>query len=152
GHVSRLVELVRETIAEESDPEVRLKLMIRRFVEAYAEARHEHRVLTQDVKFLAGAGKARVLAREREVVAAFADTIALLRPEAGAENLHKPLTMLLFGMINWMFTWLKPDGELTYEAMAPVVTELFFGGIAAVRSPVTAKKIRRRPTQKETLA
>jgi TetR/AcrR family transcriptional regulator len=60
--------------------------------------------------------------------------------------------MLLFGMINWMFTWLKPDGELTYEAMAPVVTELFFGGIAAVRSPVTAKKIRRRPTQKETLA
>jgi TetR/AcrR family transcriptional regulator len=152
GHVSRLVELVRETIAEESDPEVRLKLMIRRFVEAYAEARHEHRVLTQDVKFLAGAGKARVLSREREVVAAFADTIALLRPEAGAENLHKPLTMLLFGMINWMFTWLKPDGELTYEAMAPVVTELFFGGIAAVRSPVTAKKIRRRPTQKETLA
>jgi len=153
GHVSRLVELVRETIAEESEPEARLKLMIRRFVEAYAEARHEHRVLTQDVKFLTGAGKARVLAREREVVGAFADTIALLRPEAGAENLHKPLTMLLFGMINWMFTWLKPDGELTYEAMAPVVTELFFGGIASVRSPVTVKKIRRRPTQtKETLA
>ena len=109
-------------------------------------------MLTQDVKFLTGAGKARVLAHEREVVAAFADTIALLRPEAGAEGLHKPLTMLLFGMINWMFTWLKPEGELTYEAMAPVVTELFFGGIGAVRSPVTAKKTRRKPTPKETLA
>jgi hypothetical protein len=52
-----------------------------------------------------------------------------------------------------MFTWLKPDGDLTYEAMAPVVTELFLGGIGAVRSPVAAKKSRRKPTQpKETLA
>ena len=153
GHVSRLVDLVRQTVADEPDPEARLKLMIRRFVEAYAEARHEHRVLTQDVKFLHGAGKLRVLSREREVVGAFADTIALLRPEEGAQSLHKPLTMLLFGMINWMFTWLKPEGELTYEAMAPVVTELFFGGLASVRSPVAAKKIRKRPTrQKETLA
>ena len=152
GHVSRLVELVRETIAEESEPQARLKLMIRRFVEAYAEARHEHRVLTQDVKFLHGAGKTRVLAREREVVAAFADTIALLRPEAGAENLHKPLTMLLFGMINWMFTWLKPDGELTYEAMAPVVTELFFGGLGAVHAPAVKRARKRQPQPKETLA
>jgi len=145
GHVSRLVQLVRETIAEQSDPEARLKLMIRRFVEAYAEARHEHRVLTQDVKFLHGAGKARVLSREREVVAAFADTIAQLRPDT--EPLHKPLTMLLFGMINWMFTWLHPSGELTYEAMAPVVSDLFFGGLGAVRAPR-----KKRPQQKETLA
>jgi AcrR family transcriptional regulator len=156
GHVTRLVELVREVLARESEPEARLRTMIRRFVEAYAEARHEHRVLTQDVKFLHGAGKTRVLACEREVVAAFADTIALLRPEEGAQRLHKPLTMLLFGMINWMFTWLKPEGELTYEAMAPVVTDLFFGGLSAVQAPPLqqrAKRARGKQSQaKETLA
>ncbi len=148
GHVTRLVELVREVGALELDPEARLRAMIRRFVEAYAEARHEHRVLTQDVKFLHGAGKSRVLAREREVVAAFADTIAQLRPEGAADTLHKPLTMLLFGMINWMFTWLSPKGELTYESMAPVVTDLFFGGFAAVKAPRRKKQ----PQPKETLA
>jgi hypothetical protein len=46
-----------------------------------------------------------------------------------------PLSMLLFGINNWMFTWLRPDGELSYETMASIVTDLFFGGIPAVRIP-----------------
>ena len=45
------------------------------------------------------------------------------------------LAMLLFGMINWMFTWLRPDGSLNHEQMAPLVADLFFGGLAAVRKP-----------------
>ena len=52
-----------------------------------------------------------------------------------AHELDKPLTMLLFGMINWMFTWLRPDGALSHEQMAPVVADLFIGGLAAVRPP-----------------
>ena len=47
----------------------------------------------------------------------------------------KPTTMLLFGMINWVFTWLKPDGGLSHAAMAPVVADLFFGGFPALRLP-----------------
>ena len=58
----------------------------------------------------------------------------LLRPELRGAHLHKPLTMLLFGMINWTFTWLRPDGALTYEAVAPMVADLFFGGLGAVRT------------------
>jgi len=41
-------------------------------------------------------------------------------------------------MINWMFTWLKPEGELTYDAMAPMVADLFFGGIGAVSAEPAA--------------
>jgi len=54
------------------------------------------------------------------------------------EKLHKPLTMLLFGMINWTFTWLKPDGDLSYEDMAPMVADLFFGGLGAVSAPAAS--------------
>ena len=43
--------------------------------------------------------------------------------------------MLLFGMVNWMFTWMKPDGALDHGAMAPLVTDLFLGGLQAVRDP-----------------
>jgi hypothetical protein len=43
--------------------------------------------------------------------------------------------MLLFGMINWMFTWVRPDGALTHEQLAPLVADLFFGGLPAVRVP-----------------
>jgi hypothetical protein len=38
-------------------------------------------------------------------------------------------------MMNWLFTWLRPDGPLTHEAMSEVVADLFFGGLQAVRAP-----------------
>ena len=98
-------------------------------------AQAAHRVLTEDVRFLEPADRERVLDAQRAVVAAFADAIADVRPELRAGDLHKPLTMLLFGMMNWMFIWLQPGGKLTHAAMAPIVADLFFGGLAAVRLP-----------------
>ena len=43
--------------------------------------------------------------------------------------------MLLFGMINWMFTWMKPEGALDHAAIAPIVADLFLGGLPAVKLP-----------------
>ena len=135
GHVSRLQALVEEVQAQNLPPEARLRTLIQRFVQEYAEAQHAHRVLTEDVKFLQPEDHERVLNKERAVVAAFAGALGEMRPDTEAAGLTKALTMLLFGMINWMFTWLRPDGELNYETMAPIVADLFFGGVSAVRMP-----------------
>jgi TetR/AcrR family transcriptional regulator len=131
-HIARLESVVREVEQQNLAPEPRLRQLVLRFVQEYANAQNEHRVLTEDVKFLNPEDQERILQGERRVVAAFAHTLAKLRPGLDAAGLTKPLTMLLFGMINWMFTWLKPDGELTHEDMAPIVADLFFGGIDAV--------------------
>jgi AcrR family transcriptional regulator len=132
AHIARLESVVREVEQQNLAPEPRLRQLVLRFVQEYANAQNEHRVLTEDVKFLNPEDQERILQGERRVVAAFAHTLAKLRPGLDAAGLTKPLTMLLFGMINWMFTWLKPDGELTHEDMAPIVADLFFGGIDAV--------------------
>ncbi len=135
GHVSRLEAIIGEVAALKLDAPARLRELIRRFVHEYAQARHDHGVLTQDVKFLEPRDRSRVLKKERAVVAAFAATIAEARPELARAALDKPLTMLLFGMINWMFTWLKPGGSLSHDDMAPIVADLFLGGLGAVRAP-----------------
>ena len=147
GHVNRLEALVDEVDRERLAPETRLRQLIHRFVEEYASARYAHRVLTADVRFLRPADRARILAAERRIVAGFAAVTASLRPQLEREGMAKPLTMLLFGMINWMFTWLKPDGELTYVAMAPVVADLFFGGVRAVRPPARRRQNANEPRQ-----
>ena len=134
-HMQRLEALVKEVQALHLAPEARLRLLIERFVEEYANAQDSHRVLTEDVKFLDPEDRDRVLDAQRRVVAAFARTVGELRPELKRAALDKPLTMLLFGMINWMFTWLKPEGPLSHQAMAPLVADLFFGGVPAVRLP-----------------
>ena len=154
-HVNRLKALVARAQQLPLDPTARMRELIRSFLEVYADAQAAHRVLTEDVKFLEPADRERVLDAQREVVAAFAEAIADTRPELRASELHKPLTMLLFGMMNWMFTWLQPGGKLTHAAMAPLDADLFFGGQNAVRLPApqaprarataaAAKKIARR--------
>jgi TetR/AcrR family transcriptional regulator len=138
GHVRRLAAIVGEVEALGLPPQARLRALIGRFVEEYALARHDHGVLTQDVKFLAARDRNRVLRHERAVVAAFARAVAEARPELARAELDKPLTMLLFGMINWMFTWLRPDGRLHHQEMAPIVADLFLGGLGAVAAPAAA--------------
>ncbi|HKB52493.1 MAG TPA: TetR/AcrR family transcriptional regulator [Ramlibacter sp.] len=135
AHVSRLQAIVGEALAQEHTPDARMRLLIRRLVEEYAGAQNAHRVLTEDVKFLDPADRERILDKEREVVNGFARVIAALRPDLQGQALSKPLTMLLFGMINWLFTWMKPGGALDYDAMAPIVADLFLGGLARVTAP-----------------
>jgi TetR/AcrR family transcriptional regulator len=132
-HVGRLKALVAQAQRQPLDPQARVRALIGSFLEVYADAQAAHRVLTEDVKFLEPADRERVLDGQREVVAAFAEAIAETRPDLRATELHKPVTMLLFGMMNWMFTWLQPGGKLTHAAMAPIVADLFFGGLNSVR-------------------
>jgi len=135
GHVSRLQALVAEVRALGLTPEPQFRELVRRIVEEYADAQHAHRVLTEDVKFLQPADRRRILDREREVVAGFAAVVGALRPQLKQASLDKPMTMLLFGMINWMYTWMKPDGALDHETLAPMVADLFLGGLSAVQLP-----------------
>jgi len=134
AHVARLEALVQAVMARHLAPEPHLKALIDRFMEAYARAEHEHRVLTEDVKFLADAERQAVQEAQRRVVRAFADAVAALRPDLRQAQLDKPLAMLLFGMINWTFSWLKPGGALSHETLAPLVTALFFNGLAGVHA------------------
>ena len=145
GHVTLLKTLASHVQRQPLDPQAQLRELIDSFVGAYAGSRAAHRVLTEDVKFLEPADRERLLAVQREVVAAFANAIAQVRPELRRAELHKPLTMLLFGMMNWMFTWLQPGGRLTYAAISPVVADLFLGGLNAVR---VAEPLKSRPAAK----
>ena len=141
-HVERLQRIARE------DGE--LRTLISRLVEEYADAQDEHWVLTSEVRFLEPADRSRILDREREVVAAFARRVSAMRPDLDEAALAKPLTMLLFGMVNWMFTWMKPDGALDHAAMAPVVADMFLGGLDAVKRPALAPTLSRtREREKE---
>ena len=83
GHVARLEALQAEVAARKLPPAEHLRALIEGFMRAYARAGNEHRVLTEDVKFLAEAERGEVLAAQRRVVAGFAASVLALRPELG---------------------------------------------------------------------
>jgi TetR/AcrR family transcriptional regulator len=145
SHVNHLHALVMEVLAQGLPPEQRLRQLIRGIVEEYAGAQAAHRVLTEDVRFLEPEDRKRILGLERAVVDGFAQAVAGVRPELANAALATPMAMLLFGMINWMFTWMRPDGTLDYDTLAPMVADLFLGGLPAVGIPQDLNKTSRKP-------
>jgi AcrR family transcriptional regulator len=147
SYIDRLATIVDAVAAENLPPAAHLRRLIDLFMAEYEHSADRHRVLVQDVKYLERAHRSRVLARERKVVDGFAQVIERLAPEATRADLAKPLTMILFGMINWTFTWLKDGGPLSYGDMAPIVADLFLGGIGRIRlgDAPSPRARRRRP-------
>jgi AcrR family transcriptional regulator len=136
GHIDRLLALVASVQAQKA--KARLPRLIQGIVEEYADARYHHQVLVQDIKYLTPKDRNRVRAKERQVVDTFAAAIAAAHPHLATRQLTKPLTMLLFGMINWLFTWFKHGGRISYAEMAGLVTAFAVGGFKGV-STATAR-------------
>ena len=147
-HVQRLQTLVQAVAEQHLPPQEHLSELVLRLMQVYEKAQAEHRVLTEDVKFLrvlgpAGAGgddsrsppspHEQVVQGQRQVVQAVADAVAALRPDLLPAGLHKPVAMLLFGMMNWTFTWLHADGALSHQDVAQLLLRLFLGGIQALQ-------------------
>lgn len=140
GHIDRLTALTAEAESATMEvrtqhPGTRLERLTQRFVEEYASARAHHQVLVQDIKYLDASDQARIRDKERAVVAAFARAIAADWPELAGRKLEKPLSMLLFGMINWLFTWFRDEGPLDYPALARLVAGFATGGLARISAP-----------------
>ena len=142
SYIERLQAIIDQVRAEALPPAAHLRRLIELFMAEYEHSAARHRVLVQDVKYLQRAHRSRVLAKERMVVLGYADVINKLAPQSDREDLVKPLTMILFGMINWTFTWFKERGPLSYADLAPVVADLFLGGVARVRAPAQMRKQR----------
>ena len=66
--------------------------------------------------------------RQRQVVSALGDMLAQAYPSRVDAQNKIPLTMMLFGMINWTFTWLRPQGALSYDAFAQEVIDTLENG------------------------
>ncbi|MBC8118894.1 MAG: TetR/AcrR family transcriptional regulator [Burkholderiaceae bacterium] len=151
SYIERLLQIIDQVRAEGLPPAAHLRRLIELFMAEYEHSAARHRVLVQDVKYLQRAHRARVLAKERKVVMGYAEVVAQLAPQTDRAALIKPLTMILFGMINWTFTWFKERGPLTYAEMAPVVADLFLGGVARVRAPIAIPTRRPRAARTSTL-
>lgn len=128
-YMGELVGLTRAPKLDNLKGEAKLRILIADFMKQYEHAQSQHIVLTQDVKFLSSERLDAIIFKQREVVKQFNNVICEMCPELAAKSLDKPITMVLFGMINWTFTWLRADGKLSYEQMGKLATDLFISGV-----------------------
>jgi AcrR family transcriptional regulator len=106
--------------------------LIRAFLTEYETSHSRHVALLNDVKYLVEGQREIILNRQRDVVAAFTRQLARAYPERVTAENQTALTMMVFGMINWTFTWLKPGGRLAYRDFAEQVIGMVDRGLQTV--------------------
>lgn len=127
AYMTRLQALVIDVASRALPASEALAETIRRFVREYEHSRTRHIVLLSDVKFLPPEQREAIIRLERSVVQAVADLVVATYDID--EGRAKVLTMSVFGIVNWTFTWLNPAGTLTYPQFAEAVVGILEGGL-----------------------
>lgn len=130
SHLSDLVDAVNQADDERLAPADRLEALVAALLDAYRDADAEHRVQIEGLRLLPEAEQEELKALERKLVRTFAGAIRDVDPDAFEGTvLLKPVTMSLFGMLNWFYMWHREDGPLDRQAYARLATALLVGGV-----------------------
>ena len=146
AHLEELVVVVEKAAQAERDPEARVHAIAAALLDAYRDADAEHQVQIANLKLLAPEKQEQLREMERLLVNHLSDALAEALPTIGRGPLLKPLTMSVFGMLNWHYLWFREGKGLTREDYAQLVTRLVLAGApaaSAAASPVAAAPPRR---------
>ena len=128
--VHGLLETLTEAAAEEGGPVERLERIIAAFVEHNARSPDEQVILLHDIGALSRSEQKQIHAIEKQVVELVADAIVAADARgAVTPRTRKVYTMMLFGMINYTYTWYDAKGPVKPRELAEMATEVFLGGL-----------------------
>jgi AcrR family transcriptional regulator len=143
-HTQRLLALIAQTEAHAQrknlDERATLHALVRAFLQEYETSATRHAALLNDTQFLSDAPnpdlaappvspRDLILNRQRDIVAAMTRFMKRAYPERLTPANQTALTMMLLGMINWTFTWLRPGGPISYAAFAEEVIAMLENGL-----------------------
>lgn len=132
AHLLDLMDAVR-LVDTKLAPRARLRALIGAVLDAYRDADDEHKIQINELSKLPAARKKDLIGLERALVATFADAIAAAIPSiAGHQALLKPVTMSLFGMLNWHYMWFREKGPVSRDDYTDMVTTLLIEGAQAL--------------------
>lgn len=114
------------------NPEERLRTLIRLHIEVVLSPRdREITVMLHENHPLPPALRRRINGRKKEYIHFLENLIAEIQGSrrAAARVSPRAAAFALLGMINWIYQWYKPEGELQVQNLVPQFTDLLFGGL-----------------------
>lgn len=119
----------------EADSLERLQAFIRHHVAFFAAHMAEMKVLSHEANFLAGERQRKVNAIKRRYVDLLEGLLRDVAPDDAAVE-RGAAAYALFGMMNWIYNWYDPAGEIDPERLGGLIARIFIGGFADARSTV----------------
>ncbi len=141
-HLEELLEVVEAADNPAAAPETRLRGLIAALLEAYRDADSQHNVQISSMRFLPAERQAELKGMERDLVRIFSAAVAGVTPHLKGTKMLTPVTMSLFGMVNWHYLWFKSTGSVSRDEYAEIVTRLISDGARSLLKapPKTSKR------------
>jgi TetR/AcrR family transcriptional regulator len=134
SHIRMLLRTIRAADDRTAEPQARLHGLIAALLEAYRDADAKHKVQTNELGILPPQQQRELKAMQREIVVIFAEALVAINPALGQRReLLMPVTMSLFGMLNWHAVWFRPEGALSREDYVDLATRLFVDGVGSLK-------------------
>ncbi len=133
-HLTALVEVVETTASQPGTASERLRALVRAILIAYRDSDAEHKVQLDALSSLPEDNQIHLRALQRRLVACMSESVREIEPARfiSRPELLAPVTMSVFGMLNWFYLWYKPGGPVDRDAYADIVADLVIGGLPAV--------------------
>ncbi|MDB5624785.1 MAG: transcriptional regulator, TetR family [Tardiphaga sp.] len=147
-HLQNLVEVVAAARDEGLAPFDQLRAYAAALLEAYRDADAQHNVQISSMRFLSDERQVALKSMERDLVLTFSDAVAGVAPHLKGTTMLKPVTMSLFGMVNWHYLWFKGGGPVSRADYADLVTRLIADGARNIAAAPATRPKRAAATRK----
>jgi len=133
-HLTELEGAIEAADRTDAPPPERLRLLVKAVLKNYEGADNEHKVQLNGTDALSPEQLSELQAVERRIVKRFSSVIQEINPNLNQDRpLLMPVTMSLFGMMNWVYMWFRPNGPITRDEYADIATTLILEGVKVVR-------------------
>jgi AcrR family transcriptional regulator len=120
---------MRESLAGVTDPVERLQRFIDNHLDYFATHMAEMKVLSREADALDGDFLQQVNDMKRQYTRALMDVLADIERSHGPAHANRRVAAYsLFGMMNWIYTWYDPLGDVGIELLSQNICRLFLGG------------------------
>jgi AcrR family transcriptional regulator len=121
-----LLANLERMLAGVSDPHLRLRLLMENHLRYFIDAQAEMKVLSHESESLSGDFRRQVNAKKRRLSEVAGEILREIRPDGGVDL--RVATFSLFGMMNWLYNWHRPDADAPVEALVEGMYHIFLHG------------------------
>lgn len=128
-----ILERVEEVVGREDDPRAQFSAFIKECLLIYIEYRINYPALFRDIVLLNADYQKTLRELERQYALMLQNIIVKINRKFKKSEQHiEPVTLLLFGTMNWTYTWYDPDGEMKFEELHAMTEKLLYNGLIAL--------------------
>jgi AcrR family transcriptional regulator len=127
---NELLMAFESALFEKENPFERLRNLILKQIYFMKSQRKKVKILVEDVKFLNGAYKKLIKDKQKTILHLYRANLENLQKQGKLRQFNvTTATFGIFGMINWLDHWYRPEKELSIEEIAEDIVNILMYGL-----------------------